>query len=381
MQMEEGFSLYLDLVRFLASVLVVVSHLTNDGMVSSAASAFLPDLGRESVIIFFVLSGYVIAYTTNRKGANLQGYLVARSARIFSVAAPILVLAAVLYLATTWLGYRDSTYQARRFYLYYPFYLTFLGDSWNLAERPPWLHSYWSLNFEVWYYALFAFLFFYQKQKKWIWVGLLLLLLGFKHWMLFPIWLSGVLLLHFHDKYKIGKVSARIGWLFTLFALIAYKCLDLDQTLKATGVRLWPFPNLSLSSAEKFMSDYVVCVLVFFNFFFARFSSFSFLGRYSRWIKGFASYTFTLYLLHPLINSLWNQYANPNPGSWLNAFALLSVTGLLTFVVGMVTEHKKDFFTRFFRRFYTVLGDFLGGFALVRFLLFPNKPSAKGEPI
>ncbi|UUZ51421.1 acyltransferase family protein [Massilia sp. B-10] len=91
--MDKPFSLYLDLVRFVAAVLVVLSHYTSHGMFGPAARAAYHNLGRESVIVFFVLSGFVIAWTTAEKALTLRQFAVARGARIYSVALPVLLAA------------------------------------------------------------------------------------------------------------------------------------------------------------------------------------------------------------------------------------------------------------------------------------------------
>ena len=91
--MEKRFSLYLDMVRFIAAIFVVIAHYVQYGILSSSVSHYTPEVGREAVIAFFVLSGYVIAYTTEVKNQSLQEYVAARCARIYSVAFPILLAA------------------------------------------------------------------------------------------------------------------------------------------------------------------------------------------------------------------------------------------------------------------------------------------------
>jgi peptidoglycan/LPS O-acetylase OafA/YrhL len=79
--LSRPFSLYLDCCRFLAAVLDVISHFAPYGVIAAAPHHWWLRLGRESVIVFFVLSGFVIAYTAERKNTSLRGYCVARSPR------------------------------------------------------------------------------------------------------------------------------------------------------------------------------------------------------------------------------------------------------------------------------------------------------------
>ena len=54
--MNKAFSTYLDATRFLAAIFVVVTHLVQLGFINGTIAYYIPDLGRESVMIFFVLS-------------------------------------------------------------------------------------------------------------------------------------------------------------------------------------------------------------------------------------------------------------------------------------------------------------------------------------
>jgi hypothetical protein len=88
--MTAQFSIYLDLLRFTAALWVVVAHLQNWGV-----ARWLPDLsGRDAVVIFFVLSGLVITHAA--QGRTFRQYAVARLARIYSVALPIILIAIIV---------------------------------------------------------------------------------------------------------------------------------------------------------------------------------------------------------------------------------------------------------------------------------------------
>ena len=73
-------SIYLDLVRSLAALAVVLDH---------AAGLFrlpcYPFWGHQSVMVFFVLSGYVICYVADTRETTPRAFVVARLARLWSV--------------------------------------------------------------------------------------------------------------------------------------------------------------------------------------------------------------------------------------------------------------------------------------------------------
>src|SRR5215471_3078111 len=92
--MTREFSLYLDLVRFSAAFLVFVSHSNFRELSERVIPA--AGFGHSAVIVFFVLSGFVIAYVTDTKEKLAQDYAASRLARIYSVALPALVLTILL---------------------------------------------------------------------------------------------------------------------------------------------------------------------------------------------------------------------------------------------------------------------------------------------
>ncbi len=349
--LEPHFSLYLDLVRFSAACLVVISHYLGHGIVSIKAASFLPDLGREAVITFFVLSGFVIAYSTEQKQPSAKDYLIARCTRIYSAALPILLLAFFSVFLATCLF--DSTianyYQLDKAYLYIPFHLLFLGETWNFSETPPWLGQYWSLGYEVWYYAIFAAVYFLRGYKRVFLAGGILLFVGHKLWLLLPVWLSGVYLYHLQKNIRnIPFKLARVGWFGTLMLLAAYKFLGMETFLRAFGNEIWPFPSLRLGSADRYIADYLICLLICLNFILAKYANFSFLNFGANWIKRFASYTFTLYLVHIMVMEGWLILHGHDSSKFYDTAALTILIGIVTYIAGMLTEKRKWWFQRMF---------------------------------
>ena len=91
-QMTKSFSVYLDFVRFGAAFIVLLSHLRE----FYAGPVHIPQWGHEAVIIFFVLSGYVIAFVADTKESTLRDYTISRLARVYSVVLPAVVLTGLL---------------------------------------------------------------------------------------------------------------------------------------------------------------------------------------------------------------------------------------------------------------------------------------------
>ena len=343
--MDKHFSRYLDLMRFTAAVMVVLTHYVQRGIIGDPAHP-LPIFGREAVMVFFLLSGFVIAYTTSEKALSLRQYVVARCARIYSVALPMVLLCFVLVVLAAQFAQipANIAYQPLKPYIYIPLHLLFMGELWNLAETPPWLIQYWSLGYEVWYYVLFGVAYYLRGAKRLLLGALVLLVMGPKLWLLLPVWLAGAYMYKYQKDLPLSRTLARCGWLATIVLLCAYKYYGLDLTLRALGSQLWPFPALRLGSADRYLADYVVCILIYLNFVLARQADFSFLARWDRPIRALAAYTFTLYLIHGPVMGLWELFYRHDRHSALDVAALSVTIGLATFAAGMLTEQRKGWF-------------------------------------
>jgi len=350
--LPHAFSLYLDCCRFLAALLVVASHFSPYGVIVPGSGHWWLGLGREAVVVFFVLSGFVIAYTTERKNAGLRDYWVARATRIYSVALPVLLLAfaAAAFLVLSGRASLHAYYQLAKPWLYLPLHLLFMGELWTISEPPPLLPPYWSLGYEVWYYALFGAAFYLRGKRRLAILGSLLLLAGPKLWLLLPVWTAGVLAWHWQKRHTLARPLALFGWCATLGLFFAFKASGLDVALRAAALAHWPFPGLPLKSADRFLADYLVCVLVVANFLCARSLGLRALQHLERPIRWLASYTFTLYLVHALVMWLWLALYPHRASNALDVGMLVALIALATLALGQLTEHRKWWFERMFVR-------------------------------
>lgn len=351
MKLEEEYSLYLDCIRFFSSVLVVVAHFIQHGILSESVSYYIPELGREAVIVFFVLSGYVIAYTCDIKKPSLSEYIIARAARIYSVAFPLLIISFFIVYLSSHLN-NIECYQITKAYIYIPFHSLFLGEIWNISEKPAWLGSYWSLSYEVWYYIFFASVYFFSGLKRIIIATIIFMILGHKLWLLLPIWFSGVVLYKYQGNISLSIFSARLGWMISIIILALYKYFDLDIHLRVYGNNIWPFNFLKLGSADRYLSDYIITLFVVINFFCAKHAKFCSLLSHKTAIRSISAYTFTLYLVHALVMSIWKNFYTHHSSSVLDILLLIISISLSTYALGQLTEHRKHLFNNFFTYVY-----------------------------
>ena len=356
--MDKHFSLYLDLVRFTAAAMVVLSHVVQRGMFGPVTEHPMLMFGREAVMVFFILSGFVIAWSTSTARLTPAQYVIARSARIYSVVVPVLVLCLLLAAigSGSFAGSAD-TYQLKKPYLYVPLHLLFMGELWNLAEVPPWLAQYWSLGYEVWYYVLFGICYYLRGVRRAAWGAAALLVMGPKLWLLLPVWLAGAWLYARQRQLAISPWQARAGCLATLLILAAYKYSGAEFYLRELGSSWWPFPWLKLGTADRFLADYLVCVIVYLHFLYARQASLSALAPLAGPIRAVAAYTFTLYLVHGPVMGIWGHFHQPGRASAIDIATLAACIGLATWSLGLVTERRKGWFKRQFEWLYRHLAS------------------------
>jgi peptidoglycan/LPS O-acetylase OafA/YrhL len=348
--LDARFSLYLDLARACAALAVVVAHFRYFRILDDTQIAQVPDFGRVAVMAFFVLSGFVIAYSAEHKNLTARSYAVARAARLYSVALPVLVLAFVL--ATSVHGLLDvpvdEAYQLRRPWLYVPFHLAFLGDAWHFVERPPWLIPYWSLDYEAWYYVLFGVFHFLRGRRRWLAAGAVLAFVGPRLWLLLPVWLSGVALYRYQSRLAFGPAIARAGWLLSVVLIGLWGWTDPETYLRGVANGLWPFPGIRMGSADRVLADYAVMVLVLMNFACARQAGFDVLLRLARPIRFVAGHTFTLYLSHGVVIGLWQAVFPVERGATYDIVAIAAAIALVALALNPLTEALQRVLRRVF---------------------------------
>jgi peptidoglycan/LPS O-acetylase OafA/YrhL len=315
--LDPAFSLYLDLVRGAAALAVVLSHFAYFGVFDAAQIARLPDFGREAVIAFFVLSGFVVAHSARRRNRTLADYAAARCARVYSVALPMLLLAFAVPGAVQALGLAPlgAAYQLHKPWLYMPFHLLFLGELWGFVEQPPWLVPYWSLNYEVWYYVLFGAACYLRGRRRALVCTLVLALAGPRLWLLLPVWLGGVALYRRDDGTLLGRTPARAGWLLTIVLIALWGWLDPEPRLRILAQAAWPFAGIRMGSADRVLADYAVALLVLANFACARAAGITALARMARPVRRLAALSYPLYLSHAFVICLWQTLLPMTPGA------------------------------------------------------------------
>ena len=342
--LNEPVSVYLDLVRFLAALAVLIGHGVQDGLYTG--SFVLASMSHEAVMVFFVLSGLVIAETTLRQERGARDFIIARVARIYPVAAAALLLSFALYALAGWLGINRPGWAEM------PDYspgaaltsLLFLNESWLVMAAPPWNAPYWSICYEVFYYAMFACLMFGRGAWRWLGFGLVALLAGPSILALAPIWAMGAWIA-MDRRLRLSRPLP--GLLLVIASWAAIFWLDASQ-LDET-VQDWLYAAVPgwwrLSMSQKVVTDHLLGLLVMANFigfhacspWFGRL-----MARIKRPVRFLAGSTFSLYLFHRPMTKFLSALGVDAGTDALAFIGVLVAVAAACFLLAEYTEKRRD---------------------------------------
>lgn len=346
--MDKTFSTLLDLARFSAAMLVFVHHseqILKDNRLSAFAS-----FGHDAVIFFFILSGFVIGYVSSTKEKTIIDYTIARSARLFSVALPSLILVCLLiniggvFFPSTYSIYGETNWPSVLFSS-----LLFLNQSWLLGVSVPTNGPYWSVSYEAWYYAIFGITYYITGAKKYIAVTLAILVAGPKIILLMPIWISGILCFKVHDKLCTKKLTGYIAIALSSGLYLWIRSKNIDDIIFIYSANLLggeDYLNSNLGFSKRFLPDFIIAalfVLLFYGIYMIRNDISWIIEKLTPKIKTLSAYTFSLYLLHfPLLVFFSEAIKN----TWLAMLAcLITIT-----LIGYFTETRKHALARIIKR-------------------------------
>jgi peptidoglycan/LPS O-acetylase OafA/YrhL len=353
--MKLGFSLYLDCWRILAAALVFVDHACSHAM-SGGLLWQLAGYGQDGVLLFFVLSGFIIGYVVDTREGEWRSYASARGGRIYSVLIPAICLTVLLIYVGAAIrpvpahplpGYISGVDAATILRS-----LTLTNEVWQTTTPDGFVHPIWSLGFEVPYYLMFGLAVFARGAWKIILPLAALAVFGPRVALMFPAWLLGLVCwkLSYRWQTATGHSTRRLAVATLLLTPLLYAAVT--NTLP---YRLSIYAPASLSPAR--LADYLA--------FYARALIFGanlvaagqcaelygpVLARARRPITLLASGTFALYLFHLPIMRFFVAVLPMPTTAWSFRFFIFVVTPLLAFSLAMVTEWNKASWRAMFAR-------------------------------
>jgi peptidoglycan/LPS O-acetylase OafA/YrhL len=298
----------LEAIRGLAAFYVVLHHFAHfllQDQYPRFARLFV--FGQPAVMVFFVMSGFVIFHSTTaiRRQIGFREYFIRRFRRIY----PLFTIALIL-------AYFGNSAAKHSFVT--PDYVQLLGNVVMLQDgiKPgSWFAPFmgntplWSLSYEWFFYTAFfpihSLLSGREQLQKWVVLGLGLV--GYLAYRLLPnqfsfflmyfmLWWSGV------ELAREYRSTGRVSWRGQAFQLLAIPLLALVWFLEvraawATGNRSpWDHPMLEL---RHFVTTWAVLVM---GLIWYRLKGFGFLALFG-WARHLAPISYALYICHvPVID-------------------------------------------------------------------------------
>ncbi len=247
-KISESLSNFLNLIRWIAAFLVVITHIrtllfidiekVSNSNIFISFFYFISSLGGEAVIVFFVLSGYLVGgktfYEFKNSSFNWKIYFINRFSRLYIVLIPALIIGGFIdYLG---INYFNANQIYNNAFNLVPFnydiesrlnVYTFISNIFMMQTTlTPQFGSngpLWSLANEFWYYVLFPLILntyfsknFRNKLFSFLTIIVISLFLNIDIILHFFIWLIGV----YTYTYKKNILNFKFSFSIFIFVLI-----------------------------------------------------------------------------------------------------------------------------------------------------------------
>ncbi|MDQ0903972.1 acyltransferase [Paenibacillus sp. V4I7] len=360
---------YLDFMRGLAAILVLMEHLGSRLFVGYGYLQFpnaivkllylLNLLGGPAVIVFFVLSGLFISRTVLKtifeNKWSWKSYLVNRLSRLYVVLIPALLLTFIAdKIASNYFNYRWYTndftnikdFIGNLFYLQTIFVRTYGSNA-----------PLWSLSSEFWYYMLFpVFILIFRNQRKALKIVYSIIALGILFMIgqrinsYFLIWLLGTVVLFLPSIHLVkSKIIMSVSFLLVCIAMLLRPLINNGRLFIDHHTNNLFFVDLFIGLSFSFLIYSLLHGIEKKN-------------KANKWFekisKLLASFSFSLYLLHyPIINLVYYWGAKngftglqPNLLSVFIEIIIVVLMCMLAFLFSRITEARTNFVRTFIMR-------------------------------
>lgn len=340
--MNRATSTYLDLIRFTAALIVFLGHV-GERTISGGFLWQFTAYGAPAVVVFFVLSGFVVGFVAQEKETTWRAYALARTTRLYSVVIPALVLTAVL----DWYGsqaapeiYQPYTFSLLETLKHYGLSLTFLNETRFGRLSPGSNGAYWSLGYEAVYYMLFGFAFYARGWFRVLGCAVIVSLVRTHVLLLSPLWGLGLMTYRICRSNRLGFGLGSALYLGSLIVGVVYVLW-----LKSFGM-LASFNALFDHSFPFILQDFILGIILAANLIGLHAVSQhlpDWLLRPAPTIRWLAGASFTLYITHvPLL--LFFKVLIPWPqNSWGYRVTIVLAPLLAAFVIAELSERRKKF--------------------------------------
>ncbi|MFD1096342.1 acyltransferase family protein [Salegentibacter chungangensis] len=334
-KLSPGSSILLDLIRGVSSQAVLVGH----AMIIFDVFEYFhyPKIQNIAVLIFFLLSGFLITYSTFRKdNYSFRDYFIDRFSRIYTAFVPAIIFVLLCdslnnYLNPDLYAYTsafDITTLFGNLLMLQDFPVFEIFEGFNVTSfgsaRP-----FWTLAIEWWIYMFFGYIFLASKNNNaFLWLILikcsivpLFNFIGGRGNGLTLYWIFGAAVYFSLKSWNISKHSKK-----NIISIAAF--LVIVALLRLYVVK------------EEYDPIFALCITGIFGISIYAFQNRNFTKLAGQIIKLNADYSFTLYLIHySILIFLFNTF-NQTVNSYVLFFGAVVLSNLLSFMMAYYTELK-----------------------------------------
>jgi peptidoglycan/LPS O-acetylase OafA/YrhL len=335
-------SILLDTLRVVAALTVLIFHATLQWPgAAPGAHENLSKLSHAAVMMFFVLSGYVIAFSTTKNNRGPKQYAVARLSRLYSVVLPALLLTAVVEVVVSHFDATLAAYYVRdKAWLRYALSALFCNEVGFWSAAPAVNTPLWSLSYEFWYYVLFGCWFYCGFNKKLLFLLLgISLLAGPKILLLMPVWVFGVL------AYRLPRPTLPTGIAWVLVGLFMIVAGSVALYVPVLPYELGYKP---LFFSNQFLTDWVVGLLFSLAMWLLPEDGQTLKGAGVKLLRTCGDLSFPLYVFHYPLFILWRVIFGWQADNAAQMSVAIAVVIVTTILLGLLVEKGRYRWAHFF---------------------------------
>ncbi len=328
---QKKYFYWLDTLRFLAAFMVVFSHSRNDFFlpygklpvdeqgITTTIFYFLGRLGHEAVVVFFILSGFLVGGVNLERIYNktftLKNYIIDRGVRIYL---PLIASVLLFFITCMLIGEHFDIICA-------------LGNLLNLQETfvDNLVTPYWSLAYEMWFYIMLAaYALIITRSQYRVWGFLIMVVVGIMFvsglhfFYMFLWWLGAFAYLTKPQKKNVVTLITSIV-VFMVSVILCQVLSDSDSVKISIG-----FTNKELT--ELLMAG-SVCVIIQQVILFPPKTSFG--KKVEAFFSKMAKFSYTLYLSHRIIFLLLFYFVFSKGTHGMTANSILKYTAFVTITI------------------------------------------------
>ncbi len=389
--MDKVRSLYLELLRIIAALYVFLYHFGSEKLGDKmyfSTPEFNKKIGLKYlgahyfVIVFFVLSGFLITMSVCKSKVTLKSFFIARLGRLYSVLLPALIFSYIVsFILVHTVTLINDIYSYDHLAIRFLLNITFLTQTWTLCATPPLNTPFWSVNYEFIYYAIIATIVLIKKPiRKIICLILLFLIAWPKVMFLAPAWFAGSLLFFVQDRVKFDKKLSYLSFVITLFCIILVlsnpKMMPLSKNTNTNNLF-----NFNLLYSWNYQADFLFALLIAANIYFLFIISSSInkmlsektMNIFYNLTRKIGNCSYTLYLFHLPLLFFYATVFPYNKTNQVHQAGIICLVIISVFFIAKYTEWKIEFWRLLMQKLFNMGTKLINYFILKERKTFISK--------